>query len=111
MTTNIKYWRKRAKKIAKAEGISGLRFYPTKTPLIYDSVKLSGCYFPYNKVLYFRTDLTGVDKPMYNLLHELAHVLDPRIDKRKGLPRIKQHDAKFQKILSRLNRKYLWKRK
>lgn len=106
----IKRWKKIAKKIAIAEGVSHVRFYPINKPFFYEEGEedeefvgmyryrkictISFCIKPYRNY-----------RPIGNLIHEIAHSID-HLKRDNPL-----HDKTFNRILNRLSRKYIWNKK
>lgn len=107
MPSNIKRWRKIAKRIAVAEGVSHVRFYPINKSIFYeDGQWLLGVY-RYGRIctITFCTKQNRNYPPIGNLIHEIAHSVDHK--NRAAL----KHDKRFRKILNSLRRKYIWGKK
>jgi len=110
MNSKIQYWRKRAGKIARLEGVGGtVTFHPRDKASyrIYDRTRVTGSFSPFAKEVLFCIRKYQDRTAMSNLLHELAHVID--FHKRGWLKRKQEHDKVFHKEWTRLRRRYLWK--
>lgn len=110
MKASIKRWRKVAKKLAAEEGVKSIRFYPIeKHYMVCGNDLFTGYFSPTTRTIVFCTLPYWRRTALHNLVHEISHAIDAQ--QRKRIPLKKQHDATFQKIWSRLRRKYLWNNK
>ena len=108
MNIKVKYWQTKAKQIAAAEGLKGLRFYPLDREAYYRSpMWMTGTFNRFSKSVTFCIRRYDNRSAMSNLLHELAHAKD---FENRGWIREKQfHDKAFNREWDRLRRKYQWK--